>query len=63
MKHNNSLKNIILPLIIAVSVVAGLLIGWYLPGKKTLHSISGFTPNNDKTGNIVTLIEIGRAHV
>lgn len=57
MKHNNSLKNIILPLIIAVSVVAGLLIGWYLPGKKTLHSISGFTPNNDKTGNIITLID------
>lgn len=57
MKHNNSFKNIILPLVIAVSVIAGLLIGWYLPGKKTLHSISGFTPVNDKTGNIITLID------
>jgi len=57
MKHNNSLRNIVLPLIIAISVVTGLLIGWYLPGKKTLHSISGFAPANDKTGSILSLIE------
>jgi carboxyl-terminal processing protease len=57
MKYNNSLKSIILPLVIAISVVTGLLIGWYLPGKKTTHSIPGFMPSSDKTGSILTIIE------
>jgi len=57
MKSGNSIRNIILPLIIAVSLVAGLLIGWYLPGKKTIHSITGFPPATDKLGTIMSIIE------
>ncbi len=57
MKSGNTIKNIILPLVIAVSVVAGLLIGWYLPGKKTVHSISGFPPATDKIGTIMSIID------
>lgn len=57
MKSGNTIRNIILPLIIAVSLVAGLLIGWYLPGKKTVHSITGLPQATDKLGTIMSIIE------
>jgi carboxyl-terminal processing protease len=57
MKYNNSVRNIALPLIIAISVVVGLVIGWYLPGKMSTHSIPGIMQASDKTGTILTIIE------
>jgi carboxyl-terminal processing protease len=57
MKSGNSTRILLLPLIIAVSVVTGLLIGWYLPGKKTIHSITGIPQATDKLGTIMSIIE------
>lgn len=57
MKSGNTIRNILFPLIIAISLVAGLLIGWYLPGKKTIHSISGFSQATDKLGAIMSIID------
>jgi carboxyl-terminal processing protease len=57
MKSGNSTRNIILPVLIAVSIVAGLLIGWYLPGKKTVHSITALPQATDKLGAIMSIIE------
>jgi carboxyl-terminal processing protease len=57
MKYNNSLKNIVFPLAVAVSLVTGLLLGWYLPGRNPQGIVSGYMPSTDKVGNILTLIE------
>jgi len=57
MKSNNSLRNILMPLVVALSLVTGLLMGWYLPGKKTIHTISGFSPSTDKIGSVLSIIE------
>jgi carboxyl-terminal processing protease len=58
MKYNNTLRNVILPLVIAISAAAGILIGWYLPGKRNLHAVSGFAAPSDKTSSILSLIEM-----
>ncbi|MDX9928730.1 MAG: S41 family peptidase [Bacteroidales bacterium] len=57
MKYNNSLKNILLPLIVALSLTIGLLLGWYLPGKKTVTSVPGFIPAGDKISSMMALVE------
>lgn len=46
-----------MPAIIALSVVTGLIIGWYLPGKKTDFPVRGFLPGIDKISNLMSLIE------
>lgn len=56
MKSNNSLRNILLPLVVAVSLVTGLLMGWYMPGKRTVHTLSGAAPATDKISTIMSVI-------
>lgn len=56
MKHNNSLRNIILPLIIAFSVTAGVLIGKIMPGS-TSHPPISVKPRTDKLSRILGYIE------
>jgi len=58
MKYNNTNRNVILPLLLAISLVSGILIGVYLPGKdNTVHPQSGFRVRNDKINSILNIIE------
>jgi carboxyl-terminal processing protease len=57
MKYNNSGRSISLPLIIAATLSAGILIGMFLPGKEGSLPSSSINARNDKLGNIVNIIE------
>jgi carboxyl-terminal processing protease len=58
MKYNNTSRAVYLPLVIAISVVAGLLAGIYLiPGKNADSPHSSLKPRNDKIGSIMRIIE------
>ncbi|MFP4489591.1 MAG: S41 family peptidase, partial [Bacteroidales bacterium] len=56
MKYNNSPRNIILPLVIAVSVIAGVLIGIWMPGR-TSHPPLSVKPRTDKISRILNYVE------
>ncbi len=56
MKYNNNPRNSILPLIIAVSVIAGVLIGIKMPGR-TSHPPLSIKPRTDKISRILNYIE------
>jgi carboxyl-terminal processing protease len=57
MKYNNTNRSVILPLLMAVALVAGILIGIYLPGKNSVPQQSGFRVRNDKINSILNIIE------
>ncbi len=57
MKYNNSQRSILLPLILAASLAAGILIGMYLPDKNTGNTNTSIRARYDKLSNIVNLIE------
>jgi carboxyl-terminal processing protease len=57
MKYNNSQRSVLLPLVIALSVVAGILIGIFLPGKQSSVQQQGFRLRNDKINSILNIIE------
>ncbi|MFZ0281751.1 MAG: S41 family peptidase [Bacteroidales bacterium] len=57
MKYNNSTKSVLLPLLLALSLVAGILIGIYLPRKNPAPQQSGFRARNDKINSILNIIE------
>ena len=57
MKYENSKRSIFLPLIIAICLVMGILIGIYLPGKETIASSSSIRSKNDKLNSIINIIE------
>ena len=56
MKYNNSPRNILLPIIIAVSIIAGVLIGIKMPGR-TSHPPLSIKPRTDKISQILNYIE------
>jgi carboxyl-terminal processing protease len=57
MKYNNTNRSVILPLLLAISLVAGILIGVYIPGKNKAPQQSGFRIRNDKINTILNIIE------
>jgi carboxyl-terminal processing protease len=57
MKYNNSDRSILLPILLALSLVAGILIGIYLPGKNSNQPQSTLRPRNDKINSILNIIE------
>jgi carboxyl-terminal processing protease len=57
MKYNNTGRSISIPIIIAASLTAGILIGMFLPGKEGDKAHSSIRSRNDKLGNIVSIIE------
>jgi len=57
MNYNNSRRSIILPLLLAVALVAGILIGRYLPGSKDSQAQQNIRPRNDKITTILNIIE------
>jgi carboxyl-terminal processing protease len=57
MNYNNPRRNTYLPLIIAISVAAGIFAGIYLPGRKGDSPHSNIRSRNDKLSNIINIIE------
>jgi carboxyl-terminal processing protease len=57
MKYNNSTKSVLLPLLLAVSMAAGILIGIKLPGRHSAALQSGLRLRNDKLNSILNIIE------
>lgn len=57
MKNGNSKRSILLPMIIALSVIAGILIGIYLPRKSDDPQHFGFKSKSDKINMILNRIE------
>lgn len=57
MKYKNSLRSIILPFIIALSIAAGMLFGRLMPGNNSAHPPMTVKPRNNKIGNILNIVE------
>jgi len=57
MSSNNSKRSAILPLLIALSVVAGMLIGIYLPRRSDIPQHFGIKSKNDKINMVLNRIE------
>lgn len=58
MNSNNSKKTAIIPLLMALAVAAGILVGVILPGNKgTPLQNPGIRPKNDKLNTIINIIE------
>lgn len=57
MKYNNSRKTVFLPLMLAVTLAAGIFIGKYLPGKDEFPNHSNIRSRNDKLNIILNTIE------
>ncbi|MDP4224535.1 MAG: PDZ domain-containing protein, partial [Bacteroidota bacterium] len=57
MRYNNSNRSVLLPLLLAVAIVAGILIGVNLPKKTVIPQQSGFRARNDKINSILNIIE------
>jgi carboxyl-terminal processing protease len=57
MKYNNNKRNIILPLLLAVAIATGILIGKFLPGASDLPQASSIRSRNDKLNTILNIIE------
>ena len=57
MKYNNSPKSVLFPILLAVALVAGIIIGFYLPGKYKTPGQSAFRSGNDKLTSILNIIE------
>lgn len=57
MKYNNPRRVALLPLLLSVAVIAGIIIGHYLPGEKTDGQHSNIRTRNDKISSILNVIE------
>lgn len=57
MNRNNSVKNIFLPILMAIVLISGILIGINLPGKKSSPQNPGMRVRNDKISYILNIID------
>ena len=57
MNNNNSKRSIFLPLMLAISLVLGILIGIILPRKTDTSQVAGIRPRSDKLNSIINIIE------
>jgi carboxyl-terminal processing protease len=57
MKYNNSNRSVLLPLLLAISLAAGIFIGITIPGKKSLPRQSSIRARNDKLNSVLNIIE------
>jgi carboxyl-terminal processing protease len=57
MNRNNSGRSILLPLLLAATLVLGIMLGLYLPRHSDIAQHSGLWSRNDKINNILNLIE------
>jgi carboxyl-terminal processing protease len=57
MNNNNSKRSIFLPLLLAGTLVTGIIIGLYLPGKNNADQQSSIRIKSDKINSILNVIE------
>ncbi len=57
MNRNNTRRNIFLPIIIAGSLVTGIITGIYLPRKNAVQQQSIFKTKSDKLNSLINIIE------
>jgi carboxyl-terminal processing protease len=57
MSYNNSKKSILLPILLAITVVAGILIGRYFPVGHSQTASTNLRFRNDKLNSILNIIE------
>ncbi len=57
MKYNNSNRSVLLPILLAIAVAAGILIGINIPGKKSVPRQLSFRARNDKINSVLNIIE------
>src|SRR5664280_3892370 len=57
MNRNNSKRSILLPLLLAATLVLAIILGLYLPRRNDISQHSGIWSRNDKINNILNLIE------
>lgn len=57
MNNKNSYRNIFLPILLAFSVVCGILIGFYLPKHNNEPRHTSIRPRSDKINSILNIIE------
>jgi carboxyl-terminal processing protease len=57
MNYNNSKRSIFLPLLLAISLACGILVGVYLPRQNNMPQYSGLRSRNDKINSILNIIE------
>lgn len=57
MSNNNTKWSIFLPLILAIALVVGIMVGIILPRKSNPSQIPGIRPRNDKLSTILNIIE------
>lgn len=57
MNYNNSKRNVFFPILLAIAVVTGILIGKILPSDPDLQYHSSIKSRNDKISNILNIIE------
>lgn len=57
MNYNNSKKSILLPLVLAFTLIIGIFIGKFLPGDNNIQNNSNIRLKNDKLNTILNVIE------
>lgn len=57
MRYNNSGRSILIPILLSVTLCAGIIIGLLLPGKSTVPQVSNIKARNDKLSSIINIIE------
>jgi carboxyl-terminal processing protease len=57
MNNNNSKKSVFLPLFLALAVICGILIGFFLPKENNIPQHSNLRSRNDKLTSILNIIE------
>jgi carboxyl-terminal processing protease len=57
MNYNNSKRSIFLPLLLAISLACGILLGVYLPRQNDIPQHSSIRSRNDKINSILNIIE------
>lgn len=57
MRYSNSTRSILFPVLLAVTLAGGILIGIYLPRQNVITQHTGIRPRSDKITNILNFIE------
>jgi carboxyl-terminal processing protease len=57
MNYNNTKRSVFLPVLLAIALATGILIGKYLPAENSLPPHSNIRTRNDKLNNILNIIE------
>jgi len=57
MKYNNTKRSIFLPILLAITIVCGILIGFYLPRQSSMPVNFNIRPRTDKLASVINEIQ------